>query len=142
MALPNGSFSLNAAGISGAGGAFTYDAGSVRPQYYAGTFFIDTGYDDPVVWTTGVDAAEVYQGRVYASSGTHFVGQPAGTYTGKWLIAATPVWTAKHWAVPHSNQMTQQRIWLKCDVYLTEPFSTSSGTWFRMDAVDWSLYRV
>lgn len=149
MAFPRGGFAAGAAGISSPGGAYSYAATPAwapgaggYPQFYAGTFFIDTGYDDPVLWTTGVQAAEVYAARVYAASGVASPAPAAGTYTGKWRIAATPVWEAKFWATPHSNTTTQKRVLIQCDVYLSEPLSLSDGAFQRVDSVAWSLYRI
>lgn len=143
MALPEGGFVVGGAGITAPGGAYTYAGGATYPQYYAGTFFIDTGYDDPVTWTSGVDCAEVYGGRVYAVTSTNVVGSPeAGTYLGKWDIAVTPVWEAKQWATPHSNTSLQRRVWLMCEVFYREPLSTASGNSYRLDSVNWSLYRL
>lgn len=142
MAIPQGNFTNGGAGITSPGGAIAYQSGVAFPQYFAGTFFIDTGYDDPVLWTTGVDAAEVYGARVYIATDTHSPAQAAGTYLGKWNVVATPVWQAKHWAYPHSNTPKQKRLLIKCDVYLTEPVDTSAGAYQRGETCDWSLYRI
>lgn len=142
MAIPDGLFTLTGAGISSPGGAFSYLAGTVQAQYFAGHFFIDSGYDDPVIWTTGVDAAEVYGARVYGKTSTHSPAQAAGTFLGKWNIVATPMWQAKHWATPHSNVLTQARVIIKCEIYLSEPVDTTAGAYQRLETVDWSLYRV
>ena len=142
MALPQGLFTLGGAGITSPGGAYTYDAGAVLPQYFAGSFFIDTGYDDPVTWTTGVEAAEVYGGRVYGATGTAIPAGSAGDYAGRWQLKVTPVWSSKFWFLPHSNTINQKRIYLMCDVYLMEPVSTADGAYQRLETVNWSLYRL
>lgn len=153
MAIPRGGFKSGAAGITAPGGAFSYlapgsgvlwgDPGTGDyPQFYAGMFLIDTGYDDPVLWTAGVDCAEVYAARVYAKTGVASPSVPADTYLGKWNIAATPVWQSKFWALPTSNTNTQRRILIQCEVYLSEPVSIADGSYQRLDSVDWSLYRV
>lgn len=141
MAIPQGGFSAGAAGITSPGGAYAYSAGAGYPHYFAGQFFIDTGYDDPVLWTTGVDAAEVYGARVYAKTGTISPAPGASVYTGRWHIVAHPVWDAKFWTSP-TPVATQQRIFIRCDAYLLEPVSEADGSYQRLDSVDWSLYRV
>lgn len=143
MALAQGAFMPGTAGITAPGGAYSYKSFVSYPQYYGGTFFIDTGYDDPVLWSTGVDAAEVYQARVYANSISYFGGSAAATtYDGKWHVVPTPVWTARMWTPPHGNINTQNRILIACDVYLSEPLSLTNGSWQRLETVNWSLYRV
>jgi hypothetical protein len=142
MALPPGLFSLAGAGITSPGGAFSYSPGLVLPNYYGGTFFIDTGYDDPGAWTAGLEAAEIYGARVYGASGTHSPAQPAGTYTGKWQIVASPVWSSKFWATPHTNTTGQQRVLIQCDAWLAEPVDTGAGAYQRVETVAWTLYRL
>lgn len=143
MAIPQGGFSLGAAGITSPGGAYAYGANSAFPHYFAGIFFIDTGYDDPVQWTTGVDAAEIYGARVYANSGTHSpAGAPAGTYLGKWHLVAEPVWQSKFYVTPHANNIQQRRVLIRVDAYLLEPISEANNSYQRLDTVDWSLYRL
>jgi hypothetical protein len=142
MAIPDGGFKGGAAGITPPGGGYSYLAGLLLPHYFAGIFFIDTGYDDPVLWTAGVQAAEVYGARVYATAGTIAPAQAAGVYTGKWHIEATPVWQSKFWVSPHGNTTTQKRILIKCECYLLEPVSTTASAWQRLESADWSLYRL
>lgn len=142
MALPQGIFWLAGAGITSPGGAHSYAAGLVLPNYYAGTFFIDTGYDDPGSWTAGLEAAEVYGARVYGATGTHSPAEAAGVYTGKWQVIPTPVWSSKFWAFPHSNPIGQQRVLIKCECWLAEPVSTGIDAWQRMETCDWTLYRL
>jgi hypothetical protein len=142
MALPTGLFTMSGAGITASGGAYSYEPGSVLPNYFAGTFFIDTGYDDPGAWAAGLEAAEIYGARAYGASGTISPGLGAGTYTGKWQITASAVWSSKFWVTPHGNTIPQQRVFIKCDVWLAEPVSLSPGAWQRLESVDWTLYRL
>jgi hypothetical protein len=143
MAIPQGAFQLYPTGMGFTkGGAYGYLAGTVQSMYYAGTFFIDTGYDDPVTWTAGTECAEIYNARVYGASGNYNPSAGAGTYVGKWNINATPVWSSKFWQAPHSNTSGQQRVLIKCDVWLSEPVSTASGAWQRLDSVAWTLYKA
>jgi hypothetical protein len=142
MAIPQGNFTNGGAGITSPGGAIAYEAGVDFPQYFAGTFYIDTGYDDPVLWTTGVDAADVYGARVYIITSTHSPAQAAGTYIGSWNVVATPMWKAKHWALPHSNTPTQARVFIKCDCYVSEPVDKGAGAFQRAETDNWSLYRI
>lgn len=142
MALPDGLFTLGGAGITSPGGAFSYQDGLVLPNYMAGTFFIDTGYDDPGAWANGLECAEIYGARVYAATGTVSPAVAAGVYTGKWQLVATPVWSSKFWALPHSNTIGQQRVLIKVDAFLAEPVGISAGNWQRIESVDWTLYRL
>lgn len=141
MAIPKGGFKSAAAGVSYPGGAFSYLANIGFPLYFGGTFFIDTGYDDPVLWTEGVEAAEVYGARVYATLSSVSPAVAADTYLGKWSLIATPVWQSKHWALPTTNAF-QPRILIQCDAYLSEPVSEAANSWQRVTEVDWSLYRL
>lgn len=120
----------------------TYTAAQVHAAYFAGTFFIDTGYDDPVLWLSGADPAEMYAGRVYGTDSFVSPAVAATTFLADWNIVATPVWAAKHYATPHSNTLTQRRIYLKCDVWVSNPVSTADGSFQRLNNVAWSLYRV
>lgn len=141
MAIPNGAF--DAVGTMGSGiGTYSYQAGAAYPHYFAGTFFIDTGYDDPVIWTTGVDAAEVYAARVYGASGSIGPSASPGTFAGDWRIEASPVWVAKFYVTPAPAGSTQARILIKCDVYLASPVSTAAGAYQILNSVNWSLYRI
>lgn len=142
MALPQGLLTPGSAGITSPGGAFGYGAGIALPNYYGGTFFIDTGYDDPGTWTPGLEAAEIYGARVYGASGTHSPAVGAGVYTGKWQIIATPVWSAKFWETPHTNQVGQQRVLIKCECWLAEPVSTAIDAYQRLETCAWTLYRL
>jgi hypothetical protein len=145
MALPQGIFNVSGAGISAPGGAYAYGPGVVSPNYYAGTFFIDTGYDDPGAWTAGLEAAEIYGARVYgASSFVHWASgsHGAGEYVGKWQIQASAVWSSKFWIAPTGNVTPQQRVFIKVDVWLSEPLDTLAGSYQRLDSVQWTLYRL
>lgn len=143
MAIPTGLFLLGGAGLSSPGGAFSYLEATVQPNYFAGTFFIDTGYDDPGSWYAGLQAAEIYGARVYGATGTISPSGPgAGTYTGRWQITASPVWSSKFYVVPHSNPIGQQRVLIRCDAWLCEPISTAVGAYQRLESVDWTLYRL
>lgn len=141
MAIPQGGFLTSAAGITGPGGAYSYVAAAGYPHYFAGSFFIDTGYDDPVLWTTGVEAAEVYGARVYGATGIISPNPGGSVYVGKWNVVATPVWQDKFYTSPAPNQR-QQRILIRCDCYLLEPVSEVNGSYQRLDSVNWSLYRI
>lgn len=141
MALPPGGFSPGSAGIGGGGGAYGYVAGAGYPEYFAGSFFIDTGYDDPVAWTTGVDAAEIYGARVYGASGTINPDPGAGVYVGGWRVQASPCWETAFFTAPAANARAQ-RVFIKCDVYVHAPVSTAINAWQRLESVNWSLYRV
>lgn len=142
MAIPQGLFLLGGGGgLPNPGGAFTYRAGTVQPEYFAGTFFIDTGYDDPVAWTSGQPAAELYGARVYGASGVHSPAVGAANPAGKWLVNATPVWSSHFFELPHSNTTQQQRVYIRCDCYLSDPVGTALGDYQRLDSVAWTLYR-
>lgn len=141
MAIPQGAF--DPVGTTGTGtGTYTYQADVLFAHYFAGAFFIDTGYDDPVLWSSGVEAAEVYGARVYGTSGTIFPSAAGGAYSGDWRIVATPVWVSKFYVSPSSEPVTQRRIWIRCDCYLTNPISVSAGAYQRLNTVEWTLYRV
>lgn len=141
MAIGQGGFVQASSSPTGTG-SYSYAAGTTQSMFYAGTFFIDTGYDDPVLWTVGVDCAEVYAARVYANHGTVSPAQAPDTYLGKWNIVATPVWSTKFWGLPTTNTPIQKRVLIRCDVYLSEPVSNNAGDYQVLDTVDWSLYRV
>ena len=55
-------------------------------------FFIDTGDDDPVLWTTGVDAAELYGARVYAQSMPRTFDINIRLSESSFILLALPAW--------------------------------------------------
>jgi hypothetical protein len=142
MALPQGLYTPAGAGVAAPGGAYSYLAGTNLTQYFAGVFLIDTGYDDPGSWTAGLEAAEIYGARVYGASGVHNPALGAGVYAGKWMINAVPVWSSKFWETPHGNTIGQQRVLIKCEVWVAEPAQKTDGSYMRLDTVDWTLYRL
>lgn len=142
MAVPRGAFTTGGAQVTAPGGAFAYAAGASYPQYYAGTFFIDTGYDDPVLWTSGVDAAEIYGARVYGTAGAMSSSPAAGTLMAEWRLTATPMWAAKLYVTPHSIEPTQRRVHIQVDAYLVTPYTSAATHWYRLNNVNWSLYRL
>lgn len=144
MALPIGTFNY-ASGVStygtAEGGLFTYAPGNARTEYFAGEFTIDTGYDDPVAWTLGVQAAELYSARVYGRTGTIYPDPGSGIYMGDWRIEATPVWSNSFYTNPVPS-VQSSRVYIRCRAWLANPVSNAEGSWQRLDTVDWTLYRT
>lgn len=109
---------------------------------YAGDFFIDTGYNDPVDYPAGVQGAEIYGARVYYGGGIISGSPPAGSSTGQWRLKGTPVWTATGTVLP-GTQTVSRRIFIHVEAWVKGAFrrGTVNG-WEMLTAVSWSLYRL
>ena len=127
-----------------ASGAYQHPAGTQTGWWighYAGEFFINTGFDDPVPHTPGLEGAEVWGARVYSRI-SYLRGNilPNGAATGSWRIKATPLWSAQHYvAIPGTPV---NRVIIHCEVWLSEPPNTSDGMWYSLNEVAWTLYRL
>jgi hypothetical protein len=141
---PNYTFTSAALGIIAPGGAVTYASPNVMGvgPFYAGEYFIDTGYDDPVAWAAGQDLAKLYQARVYGNSGTVYIaGIGASTYTNKWTFDAVPVWSSNFSTLPALGAV-QQRVFIRVRAFVTDPQFTASGDGYRLNTCNWGLYLV
>ena len=144
MAQPIGTFiyasSLPSYG-SVEGGAYSYAPNKTRAEYFAGEFTIDTGYDDPVAWTAGVQAAEIYGARVYGRTGTIYPSPGSNVHMGEWRIEANPIWSNSFYTYPSAG-VQSSRVLIRCRAWIANPVSIANNSWQRLDTVDWSLYRV
>ncbi len=142
MARDRGQWTNVQTGIGVFRGLYAYQPNVDPGEMFAGEFIIDTGYDDPVSWTVGVQAAEVYAARVYPKTGiVSAPGPGASQFAAAWRIAATPVWSINLYQVPAVG-VRLQRVLIACTAYARGPWSAASGQWQELTSVDWTLYRV
>lgn len=122
---------------------FNWAISPVQGQYYLGSFFIDTGYNDPVSWNTSLDITELYTARAYVTLSQIYPNPGANVYIGVYGIRCTPTWSTTHYVTPAANTPTS-RVYLKCEVWINNPIGNngSSDYQFRVDQVQWGLYRI
>ena len=126
----------------GTTGVMMHAAGSpTTGDYFAGEFFIDTGYNDPVDFTGGVQGAELYIARVYGKSGNHIPSRGASGYVNLWRIESTVLFGAAFYETPATAEALR-RVYIRCRAYASNPAVTSAGSWSLLNVIEWALYRA
>lgn len=135
-------------GIYYAPGAST-PAAYIQGPFFAGTFFIDTGYDLPGNEADILDGPiDGYYSRVLVTAATYFstLGLYSnGTPTGKTLVESQALVRKQHVANVAVGNATPRLI-LKCDCYISDVFrdalTLNQYNGMRVDAVDWAVWRL
>lgn len=137
-----GEFEYRALGALGVAGVYAYEAlipNAQARRFFAGEFWIDTGYDDPADFPWGVEGAEAYNARVYVTKIRASRAFPNGT-AGVFSIDATPVFSANP-VVGAGGAAQSRRIQIHCQAYVHGVPYMGDTDWYAIEQVQWGLYR-